>query len=81
MQTMGVRDSAWTVKTFGDHGTGVIETIDAHSGAVRLNMCMIPNEISGNEYRSLVEQAPIMIWQSNITTECDYFNERWCPSQ
>lgn len=25
----------------------------------------------------LVEQAPIMVWRSNTTTECDYFNDRW----
>jgi PAS domain S-box-containing protein len=29
------------------------------------------------EYRCLVEQAPIMIWRSNITAKCDYFNDRW----
>ena len=29
------------------------------------------------EYRTLVEQAPILIWRANTTTECDYFNERW----
>ena len=33
--------------------------------------------LSANEYRVLVEQAPIMIWRSNTTTECDYFNDRW----
>lgn len=29
------------------------------------------------EYRLLVEQAPILIWRANTTTACDYFNERW----
>jgi PAS domain S-box-containing protein len=29
------------------------------------------------EYRIIVEKAPIMIWRSNITMECDYFNEIW----
>lgn len=29
------------------------------------------------EYQILVEQAPIMIWRSDITAECDYFNDRW----
>ena len=33
--------------------------------------------ISADEYRILVEQAPIMIWRSNTTMACDYFNERW----
>lgn len=33
--------------------------------------------LSGPEYRVLVEQAPIMIWRSDVTTECNYFNERW----
>jgi len=29
------------------------------------------------EYKILVEQAPIMIWRSNVSTECAYFNDRW----
>jgi PAS domain S-box-containing protein len=33
--------------------------------------------LSETEYRVLVEQAPIMIWRANTSTECDYFNERW----
>lgn len=33
--------------------------------------------LSAAEYRVLVEQSPIMIWRSNATTECDYFNDRW----
>lgn len=33
--------------------------------------------LSAPEYRVLVEQAPIMIWRANTTTECDYFNDRW----
>jgi PAS domain S-box-containing protein len=38
---------------------------------------MISERLSRNEYRTLVEQAPIMIWRSNTTAECDYFNDRW----
>lgn len=34
-------------------------------------------ELSLEEYRLLVEKAPIMIWRSNVTMECDYFNEIW----
>jgi PAS domain S-box-containing protein len=34
-------------------------------------------ELSPTEYRVLVEQAPIMIWRSDISAECDYFNDRW----
>lgn len=34
-------------------------------------------KISREEYRLLVEKAPIMIWRANITMECDYFNEIW----
>jgi PAS domain S-box-containing protein len=30
-----------------------------------------------DEYAILVEQAPILIWRSNSTAACDYFNERW----
>jgi PAS domain S-box-containing protein len=33
--------------------------------------------LSAAEYQTLVEQAPIMIWRANLSTECDYFNERW----
>ena len=33
--------------------------------------------LSATEYQVLVEQAPIMIWRSNTTAECDYFNDRW----
>lgn len=29
------------------------------------------------EYRALVEKAPIMIWRSDVTMGCDYFNDRW----
>jgi PAS domain S-box-containing protein len=38
---------------------------------------MISRQLSRNEYRTLVEQAPIMIWRANSTAECDYFNYRW----
>jgi PAS domain S-box-containing protein len=37
----------------------------------------ISTPLSALEYQRIVEQAPIMIWRSNTTTECDYFNERW----
>jgi PAS domain S-box-containing protein len=33
--------------------------------------------LSAAEYRILVEQAPIMVWRANTSTECDYFNDRW----
>lgn len=33
--------------------------------------------LSFEEYRCLVEKAPIMIWRSNLTMACDYFNEVW----
>lgn len=29
-------------------------------------------ELSREEYRLLVEKAPIMIWRSAVTMECDY---------
>ena len=29
------------------------------------------------EYEVIVEQAPILIWRANKTSECDYFNDRW----
>ena len=34
-------------------------------------------ELSREEYKLLVERAPIMIWRSTVTMECDYFNEIW----
>jgi PAS domain S-box-containing protein len=34
-------------------------------------------ELSFEEYKTLTEQAPILIWRSATTKECDYFNERW----
>ncbi|MBJ6724556.1 PAS domain-containing protein [Geomesophilobacter sediminis] len=33
--------------------------------------------LSINEYRALVEQAPILIWRARPDGLCDYFNERW----
>src|SRR5512133_3196739 len=33
--------------------------------------------LTANEYRVLVEQAPIMIWRAGLDAKCDYFNERW----
>jgi PAS domain S-box-containing protein len=35
------------------------------------------SEMAAAEYKILVEQAPIMIWRANVSTECDYFNDRW----
>lgn len=34
-------------------------------------------ELSFNEYRTLVEQSPILIWRADLTMGCDYFNDRW----
>ena len=33
--------------------------------------------LSLGEYRTLVEQAPILIWRADLSLGCDYFNERW----
>lgn len=33
--------------------------------------------LSPGEYRTLVEQAPILIWRAGPDTLCNYFNERW----
>ncbi len=30
-----------------------------------------------SEYETIVEQAPILIWRSDLSMGCDYFNERW----
>ncbi len=29
------------------------------------------------QYRLIVESSPNMIWRSNLTTKCDYFNKTW----
>ena len=29
------------------------------------------------QYRLIVESSPKMIWRSNLSTECDYFNKTW----
>jgi PAS domain S-box-containing protein len=33
--------------------------------------------LTGDEYRVLVEQAPMLIWRADRTGACDYFNDRW----
>jgi PAS domain S-box-containing protein len=33
--------------------------------------------LSLEEYRALVEQAPILIWRADTTGACNYFNEQW----
>lgn len=38
---------------------------------------MISKRLSRNEYQTLVEQAPIMIWRADSTAGCDYFNDTW----
>lgn len=30
-----------------------------------------------DQYRLIVEASPNMIWRSNLSTECDYFNKTW----
>lgn len=37
----------------------------------------IQRSLSFEEYRQLVEQAPIMIWRADLSMGCNYFNERW----
>jgi len=34
-------------------------------------------ELTANEYRQLVEQTPVMIWRSDRSKQCDYFNHVW----
>ncbi len=38
---------------------------------------MEKGDLSFAEYKTIVEQAPIMIWRANLSTECDYFNQQW----
>lgn len=38
----------------------------------------MPNrELTMQEYQTLVEQSPIMIWRAGTDALCDYFNEQW----
>jgi len=30
-----------------------------------------------DQYRLIVEASPNMIWRSNLSTECDFFNKTW----
>lgn len=34
-------------------------------------------KLNFNEFMTLVEQAPILIWRADLTMGCDYFNDRW----
>jgi PAS domain S-box-containing protein len=36
-----------------------------------------PPVLNPDDYRVLVEQAPIMIWRAGTDAKCDFFNERW----
>jgi PAS domain S-box-containing protein len=33
--------------------------------------------IRDSEYKTLVEQSPMIIWRCDVNAKCDYFNERW----
>ncbi len=33
--------------------------------------------LSPNEYRLLVEHAPVMVWRAGLDAKCDYFNDTW----
>lgn len=33
--------------------------------------------LTGDEYRVLVEQSPLLIWRAGTDALCNYFNERW----
>jgi two-component system CheB/CheR fusion protein len=35
------------------------------------------SEVSGPEYRLLVENSPVMLWRANLDAKCDYFNDTW----
>jgi PAS domain S-box-containing protein len=55
-----------------------VATIDARSEGGPIRQADTEAiSLSREEYRALVEQAPIMIWRSNTAGLCNYFNERW----
>jgi PAS domain S-box-containing protein len=33
--------------------------------------------LSFDEYKTLTEQSPVLIWRAGTNAECDYFNQRW----
>jgi PAS domain S-box-containing protein len=33
--------------------------------------------INLSQYRLIVESSPNMIWRSDLTAKCDYFNKTW----
>ena len=37
----------------------------------------MPTALSLTDYRTVVEQTPLMIWRCDHHAKCDYFNERW----
>lgn len=38
---------------------------------------MKDNNLSFDEYKTLTEQSPVLIWRAGTNAECDYFNQRW----
>ncbi len=38
---------------------------------------MQENTLSFDEYKTLTEQSPVLIWRAGTNAECDYFNQRW----
>lgn len=41
------------------------------------NRAMTDLGLSGTEYRTIVEQAPFMVWRAGSDAKCDYFNAVW----
>jgi two-component system CheB/CheR fusion protein len=37
----------------------------------------MPPEVTGTEYRLLVEHSPVMLWRAGLDAKCDYFNDTW----
>ena len=38
---------------------------------------MSREQLSGDQYRLLVEAAPTLVWRAGLDTQCDYFNATW----
>jgi PAS domain S-box-containing protein len=36
-----------------------------------------PAPVTGEQYRLLVEHAPMMVWRAGVDAKCDWFNETW----
>jgi PAS domain S-box-containing protein len=54
--------------------TGIARTSERSSGNTAASS---EKQLSGTEYRLLVEHSPVLIWRATPDKKCDYFNQVW----